>query len=169
MTLVAGTRLGSYEVVALIGAGGMGEVYLARDTKLQRDVALKILPELFALDADVNAGRWQISTGGGTRPAWSQNGRELFFLVAPQANVPSRMMSVPIRSGGTFEAANPQPLFEGPYYTGFVGRTYDVSADGQRFLMIRDAAQTDQASSPPPQIVVVQNWFEELKRLVPTN
>ncbi len=50
--LPAGTRLSSYEVVSLIGAGGMGEVYRARDTKLNRDVAIKILPELFAVDPD---------------------------------------------------------------------------------------------------------------------
>ena len=48
MGLTPGTRLGSYEVVALIGAGGMGEVYRARDTRLNRDVALKVLPEAFA-------------------------------------------------------------------------------------------------------------------------
>src|SRR5262245_29211297 len=52
MPLESGTRLGSYEIVSAIGAGGMGEVYRARDTKLGRDVALKILPESFALDAD---------------------------------------------------------------------------------------------------------------------
>jgi len=52
MTLAAGSRLGPYEIVALIGAGGMGEVYRARDSKLNRDVALKILPEAFAADRD---------------------------------------------------------------------------------------------------------------------
>ena len=52
MSLTSGARLGAYEVLALIGAGGMGEVYRARDTKLNRDVALKVLPELFALDPD---------------------------------------------------------------------------------------------------------------------
>ena len=52
MSLVIGSRVGSYEVVALLGAGGMGEVYRARDTNLNRDVALKILPESFAADAD---------------------------------------------------------------------------------------------------------------------
>ena len=52
MALSPGTRLGSYEITGPIGAGGMGEVYLARDTKLDRDVAIKVVPELFATDAD---------------------------------------------------------------------------------------------------------------------
>ena len=47
MTLAAGTRLGNYEIVAQIGAGGMGEVYRARDPKLARDVAIKVLPKEF--------------------------------------------------------------------------------------------------------------------------
>lgn len=48
MSLTPGARLGPYEIVAPIGAGGIGEVYRARDAKLGRDVALKILPELLA-------------------------------------------------------------------------------------------------------------------------
>ena len=52
MTLSAGTRLGPYEVVAPLGAGGMGEVYRARDPRLGRDVAIKVLPEAFAFDPD---------------------------------------------------------------------------------------------------------------------
>src|SRR5271167_178203 len=52
MALAAGTKLGSYEVVAQIGAGGMGEVYLAHDSKLGRDVAIKVLPEAFAHDPE---------------------------------------------------------------------------------------------------------------------
>src|SRR6266536_525207 len=52
MALTAGTRLGPYEIVALLGAGGMGEVYRARDTKLDREVAIKVLPEAFVSDPE---------------------------------------------------------------------------------------------------------------------
>ena len=52
MSLVPGTRVGPYEVVSILGAGGMGEVYRARDTGLKRDVAIKVLPEIFANDPE---------------------------------------------------------------------------------------------------------------------
>src|SRR5512132_4106456 len=52
MSVGSGTRLGPYEIVSALGAGGMGEVYRARDTKLERDVAIKVLPDAFAADAD---------------------------------------------------------------------------------------------------------------------
>jgi eukaryotic-like serine/threonine-protein kinase len=52
MSVTPGVRLGAYEIATLMGEGGMGQVYRARDTKLNREVALKILPEAFALDPD---------------------------------------------------------------------------------------------------------------------
>jgi eukaryotic-like serine/threonine-protein kinase len=52
MSLAPGRRLGSFEITGALGAGGMGEVYRARDTKLNRDVAIKVLPDSFALDPD---------------------------------------------------------------------------------------------------------------------
>src|SRR6202162_3749672 len=52
MTIAAGAHLGPYEVLSAIGAGGMGEVYSARDTRLNRNVAMKVLPEVFAADPD---------------------------------------------------------------------------------------------------------------------
>src|SRR3990172_4794062 len=52
MTLSPGTRLGPYEIASPLGAGGMGEVFRARDTKLNRDVAIKVLPAAFAQDGE---------------------------------------------------------------------------------------------------------------------
>lgn len=109
----------------------------------------------------VDGGRWQVSTGGGTRPLWARNGRELFYLVGQ-----GRMMAVALQRGPTFVVGNPQVIFDGPYVAPQPGRTYDVSADGQRFLMIKESG-ADQTSAPS-EIVIVQHWFEELKRLVPT-
>ena len=52
MSLTPGARLGAYEIVALLGAGGMGEVYRARDTRLGREVAIKVIPATFSADTD---------------------------------------------------------------------------------------------------------------------
>ena|ERR1019366_1388421 len=52
MALTSGTKLGSYEIQSLLGAGGMGEVYRARDTRLDREVAIKVLPAAFSADSD---------------------------------------------------------------------------------------------------------------------
>src|SRR6202040_1404554 len=52
MTIAAGSKLGAYEITGALGAGGMGEVYQAHDTKLKRDVAIKVLPAAFVHDAE---------------------------------------------------------------------------------------------------------------------
>ena len=70
MALTVGDRLGHYDVTALIGEGGMGQVYRATDTQLGRDVALKILPDAFAADPDRLARFPREAQGPVTRP-WS--------------------------------------------------------------------------------------------------
>ena len=98
-----------------------------------------------------------------------RNGRELFYL-APPAQTASggasevAVMAVAIETGSGFRAGNPARLFAGQYFAGLLGRTYDVSPDGQRFLMIKD--KTTSASSAN-RIVIVENFFEELKRRAP--
>ena len=112
---------------------------------------------------NVGGGQWQVSTAGGRQPLWARSGKELFYFGADGA-----LLRVPVEaSGATWNAGTPMKLLEGRYYTGTgSGRAYDVSPDGQRFLMIK-APGTD-ASAAPPALIVVQHWDEELKRLVPT-
>jgi eukaryotic-like serine/threonine-protein kinase len=109
-----------------------------------------------------NSGRWQISSSGGRTPVWARSGKELFYRALDGAVLG---VGVEVTDRATFRASTPAKLVEGPYLTS-TGRDYDVSPDGHRFLMIKQVA-TD-ATSAPREIVVVQNWLEELKRLVPT-
>ena len=109
----------------------------------------------------VNEGRWQVSTNGGAKPAWARNGRELFYIDAA-----STLTSVAVQTAGaTFTAGNPDRVFDTKYATPVNVRNYDVSADGQRFVMIKEGTADDKA--PPASIVVVEHWFEELKLKVP--
>jgi serine/threonine protein kinase/Tol biopolymer transport system component len=104
-------------------------------------------------------GKWQISTEGGTEPAWNPNGRELFYRSG------DKIMAVDIATQLGFNAGKPRMLFKGTYQpASLTAPNYDVSPDGQRFLMLKPSEQ-EQAS--PTQINVVLNWFEELKRRVP--
>ncbi len=80
----------------------------------------------------------------------------------------TQLMAVDVETDPTFRPGTPTPLFDGGFVRS-VGRVpvYDVAADGQRFLMVQNAASTDGAA--PASITVVQNWHEELKRLVPVD
>ncbi len=105
-------------------------------------------------------GKWQISTDGGTEPVWNPTGRELFYRDG------DKMMAVDISTQPGFAAGTPRMLFEGRYESPAVPiANYDVSPDGERFLMLKSA---EQAETAPTQINVVLNWFEELKQKAPT-
>ena len=126
--------------------------------ELDRDGQFQVYVRPFP---NVSAGPWPISTAGGTRPVWARNGQELFY-VAPDGG----LMAVRAEPRGPkWSAGSPAKVVEGPYMTRSLRDkpTYDVSTDGKRFLMVKQPA--NQAA---PQIVVVQNWTEELKRLALT-
>jgi serine/threonine-protein kinase len=105
--------------------------------------------------------RWQISTDGGRQAVWAKSGREIFYRSG------DKMMAVEVETEPSFKLSRPKVLFEGNYagdIEWFGYANYDVSEDGQSFLMIRTEEE-----SAPARIHVVQNWFEELKQRVPTN
>ena len=110
---------------------------------------------------NVEEGLEQVSQGGGEVPVWAPEGGELFY------RTPAGMMVATFETEPSFRVRARELLFEGTgIFTGF-GRTYDIAPDGQRFFFVKQGAGTDTATRA--QVILVQNWFEELKRLVPTN
>ena len=117
-------------------------------------------PEVYVQPYPATGDRWPISTDGGTEPLWSRDGKELFYRHG------NTVLAVDIRTAPDFAPGVPRPLFDGDYVHTLANRAreYDVSPDGQRFLMIRREPE-----AIPTHINVVFNWTEELKRLVPTD
>jgi len=106
----------------------------------------------------------QVSSDGGTDPVWKRNGGELYYRNGDS------MMAVPVSTGPTFSAGRPQELWKGHYSPGMgsscggpgpTSSNYDVTADGKRFLMVKD---DDQDYATSKQIVVVLGWADELRR-----
>ena len=140
-----GQRLSHYRVMEEPSRGGIGIVYCALDVKLDREVALKVLPA--ELVAGPESKRRRSTTLG-----------QLFFRNG------DKIMAVAITTQPRFSAGAPQMLFEGKYFEDPDILSYDVTPHGQRFVMIRE-----EDASAPRHLHVILNWFEELKRLVPTN
>jgi eukaryotic-like serine/threonine-protein kinase len=108
--------------------------------------------------------RYAVSRDGGSSPAWARDGRELFYLAgSPDGRV--TMMTAPVTTTSAFSTGTPTRLFEGRFTASAGTRSYDVAADGRRFIMVQPV---EQPPLPVAQIVIVQHWAEELKRLVPT-
>ena len=107
---------------------------------------------------DVNGGKWQVSSGGGSAPLWAHNGRELFYVAK------GKMQVVRIHPGPPFSAEPPRVLFtipEGLRAGSPVAGTFAITPDDRRFLMVRDNKWEDMAGTPT--LVVVQNFFDELR------
>jgi serine/threonine-protein kinase len=100
--------------------------------------------------------RWQVSAQGGTQPMWSRTGKEIFYRVG------NKMMVVDVSTARDLTLSPPRQLFEQRYVFQNVSlANYDISPDGQRFLMVKDEAGSGRLN-------VVLNWTDELNRLVPT-
>jgi serine/threonine-protein kinase len=110
--------------------------------------------EVYVRPYPSSEGKRQISIGGGSAPMWNPSGKELFYRNG------DRMMVVDINTEGELTPGKPRLLFEKPSYL-----SRDVTPDGQRFIMI----ERGESQPAPTQLVLVQNWGEELKRLVPTH
>jgi len=102
----------------------------------------------------------QVSSEGGEQPLWARNGEQLFYRWQDQVWV------VDVQMGSGLAIGKPRLLFEQPgYMMPSPIRGYDLSPDGQRFLMVKLGQRKP---APVTEMILVQNWFEELKRLVPT-
>ena len=118
----------------------------------QRQVFVRPFP-------NVDDERWQVSRDGGASPVWGPDGRELFYHTNDGV-----LMAVENDTDPTFNPGTPVRLFDGLYLFGAYPYMFDVSPNGERFLTIRAPESADSTQS---QLILVQNWFEELTRLVP--
>jgi len=111
------------------------------------------LPVIYVVPfPNTGSARW--AAGGGTEPQWAHSGRELFYRDAS-----GRLMSVEVKTNPTFSIGRSAPLFPaGGFVSDQFVAQYDVSPDDKRFLMIRPVG-----ASAPDKLIVVDNWFEELK------
>ncbi len=110
---------------------------------------------------NIDDGQWLISTDGGTRPLWGPDGRELFYLSRDR-----KLMTVRVQTEPSFAPGNPEVVLKGHNFAlgSSPGRAYDISPDGKRFLVIQEPV----GETARTELILVQNWFQELERLVPT-
>jgi Tol biopolymer transport system component len=126
------------------------------------------LSEVYVAPYPGRGSKVLLSVDGGHSPVWARNGRELLYLepVGEEGAGPYNVMAVSVTIGERFSAGQPRKLFATPLGLAAQARGYDLSADGTRLLMVQPRPRTPLT---PSQIVLVQNWHEELKRRVPSN
>jgi serine/threonine-protein kinase len=103
---------------------------------------------------NTRAAKWAVSTSGGSSPKWSNSGKELFYLDAT-----SNLVAVEVKTAPTFSVGRSATLFRAADFRSAAGNIdYAVARDGRRFLMTRSVA-----GNTPDKLIVVDNWFEELR------
>ena len=119
------------------------------------------LDQVYVRPLDAQAGgRVMVSQAGGSKPVWARNQRELFYLDAAGA-----LMSVQVSTAGAFTSGRAVKISSTRYFSANQTRSYDVTPDGRRFLFIKEAAQN--AAATPASLVVVLNWFDEIRAKLP--
>jgi hypothetical protein len=104
---------------------------------------------------DVASGKWAVSTGGGSEPVWSRDGRELFYRT-----MEGGLVVVPVSTTSTFSMGAPRVLFSAAEYRAYLNhRMYDVAPDGQRFIMLR------QVSDENAQWIIALDFLDEVRAL----
>jgi len=111
-------------------------------------------PEIYVQSFPASGGKWPVSNKGGRRPAWRSDGKELFYLT-----LEGKLMGVEIKLGSSFEPGVPRELFDVAIAGSLPNAPYDVTADGQRFLLLRG-----QVDPNPSSLTVVLNWTADLKK-----
>jgi serine/threonine-protein kinase len=140
-------KTAAYEGGARLSPDGKWLVYVSNESG-QNDVYLRSFP---AMDR-----RWSISTQGGTQPLWNPTGKEIFYRSG------DKMMAVDVTTTPQVTLSTPRVLFEQRYAygAGITMANYDVTKDGQRFIMVKD-------ESGAARLNVILNWLSELRRVAP--
>src|SRR5688572_25008593 len=110
-----------------------------------------------------DTGKWQVTSGGGTRPMWSRSTGELFYIVGADGKETLMGVGVPLLpAGSAFTYGKPAVMFSMASYLPGAIRAFDISADGRRFLVVKNGDNT----APRPSITVVSHWLDELRARV---
>ncbi len=122
----------------------------------RREVYIRSFPD--------GGGKQQVSINGGSRPRWSREGGEIFYVEG------STLIAVPVSTRPTLTIGQPQQLFSSEQLGGTIGiPTYDVTPDGQRFVLPEavesedESAEAESGDAPRPSIRIVRNWYEEFR------
>jgi len=120
--------------------------------------------EVFVTNFPDLKGKWQVSTEteGGREPVWAPDGTAIYYRDG------ASLIAVPVKTERGFSPGRARPLFKDVYVPRSTSRNYDIHPDGKRFLMIKKVEQEGEEEVPITELIVVENWFEELKRLAPT-